>query len=429
MSRRYRLLIAVLVVVLIPAGILWETARRSTAATAAEPARPGARGDRAIPVRVAPVRQGQMAVAIDALGTVTARNTAVVRARVDGLLVRVPFREGDTVAAGQTLAEIDPKPFEVAVEQARGQLARDQAQLDNARNDLTRYRGLLKQDSIAQQQVDNQAALVRQMQGTVQLDRAQLDNAELQLSYTKVTAPITGRLGLRQVDAGNQVRASDANGIVTITETQPINVLFAVPADRLSTILERLRGGATLVADAYDREGKTLLARGRLASVDNQIDATTGTIKLKAEFANQDQRLFPNQFVNVRLVVDTLADATLMPSAALQRGAPGLFVYVVQEAGDGGKPQARVRVVTLGPSDGDTVTIAQGLQPGEQVVIDGADKLRDGMAVEVAATRPAAGASDVPSADPNRPVRSGGGHRRPTAESATGSDRPTAPAP
>lgn len=428
MPRRYRLFIAVLVVVLIPAGILWETTRRSTAASAAEPGRPGMRGDRAIPVRVAPVRQGSMAVAVDALGTVTARNTAVVRARVDGLLLRVPFREGDTVKAGQILAEIDSKPFEVAVEQARGQLARDQAQLDNARNDLTRYRGLLKQDSIAQQQVDNQAALVRQLQGTVQLDRAQLDNAELQLSYTKVTAPIAGRLGLRQVDAGNQVRASDVNGIVTITETQPISVVFAVPADRLPTILDRLRQGATLEAQAFDREGKTLLASGRLASVDNQIDTATGTIKLKAEFANQDQRLFPNQFVNMRLVVDTLADATLIPSAALQRGAPGLFVYVVQEAGDGGKSQARVRVVTPGPSDGDAITIAQGLQPGEQVVIDGADKLRDGMAVEVAAARPAAGASDAPGADPNRPAR-GGGHRRHATESNAGSDRSTQAAP
>ncbi len=419
MSRRHRLLVIALVVVLIPAGILWEITRRSTAAPAAEPGRAGAgRGDRTIPVRVAPVRQGPMAVTVDALGTVTARNTAVVRARVDGLLLRVPFREGDTAKVGQLLAEIDPKPFEVAVEQARGQLARDQAQLDNARIDLTRYRGLLKQDSIAKQQVDDQEALVRQLQGTVQLDRALLDNAQLQLSYTRVTAPIAGRLGLRQVDAGNQVRTSDTNGIVTITETQPIDVVFAVPADRLPTILDRLRSGATLTADAYDREGKTLLASGRLASVDNQIDPTTGTIKIKAEFANQDQRLFPNQFVNVRLVVDTLADATLIPAAALQRGAPGIFVYVVQNGGEGVKPQVTLRVVTPGPGDGDAVTIAQGLQPGEQVVIDGADKLRDGMAVEVAADRPVAGAGDSTRADPSRPARAGGGHRRHAAENA-----------
>lgn len=428
MSRRHRSVVA-LAIALVFIGVIAVWLRPWTPASAAENSRRAGGGDRAIPVRVALARKGRMNVAVSALGTVMARNTAVVRARVDGLLLRVPFREGDTVAAGQMLAEIDPKPFEVAVEQARGQLARDQAQLDNARIELDRYRGLLKQDSIARQQVDDQAALVRQLQGTVQVDRAQLANAQLQLSYTRVTAPIAGRLGLRQVDAGNQVHATDANGIVTITETQPISTLFAVPADRLPGILDRLRRGDTLVADAFDREGKTLLATGRLASVDNQIDTTTGTIKLKAEFANQDQRLFPNQFVNVRLIVDTLPDATLIPAAALQRGAPGIFVYVVGDVGEGAKPQASVRVVTPGPTDGDIVAIAQGLSPGEQVVIDGADKLRDGMLVEIAAASPPSGPGDSSGGDQGHPDGWRTGHRRNPAGNNAGPGRSAQPDP
>ena len=428
MSRRHRS-VAALAIALVFIGVIAVWLRPWTPAASAENSRRAGGGDRAIPVRVALAHKGRMDVAVSALGTVTARNTAVVRARVDGLLLRVPFQEGDRVAAGQTLAEIDPKPFEVAVEQARGQLARDQAQLDNARIDLDRYRGLLKQDSIARQQVDDQAALVRQLQGTVQLDRAQLASAQLQLSYTRVTAPIGGRLGLRQVDAGNQVRATDANGIVTITETQPISAVFAVPADRLPVILDRLRRGDTLVADAFDREGKTLLATGRLASVDNQIDTATGTIKLKAEFANQDQHLFPNQFVNVRLIVDTLPDATLIPTAALQRGAPGIFVYVVGDAGDGTRSQASVRVVTPGPADGDTVAIAQGLSSGEQVVIDGADKLRDGMPVEIAAPGPPSGPGDSPGGDKGSPAGSGTGHRRNPAGNDAGPGRSAKPDP
>ena len=264
------------------------------------------------------------------------------------------------MTTGQMLAEIDPRPFQVAVDQMRGQLARDQAQFDNAQFDLDRCRGLLKQDSIAKQQVNAQAALVHQLRGTVQADRAQLADAELQLSFTRVTAPIGGRLGLRQVDAGNQVHATDANGIVTITETQPIHVVFGVPADHLPKILDRRRRGEALEVGAFDREGRTALATGQLASLDNQIDPSTNTIKLKAEFANADERLFPNQFVNVRLMVDTLSGATLVPVAALQQGAPGAFVYVVVDGGEGTKPQVQVRVVKPGPIDNDTVAIIEG---------------------------------------------------------------------
>lgn len=405
MPRRHRILasLVIAVVVLGVATVSWQRAMPTTAA--AENKRSG--GDRAIPVRVAPVRQGQLEVAVSALGTVTARNTAVVRARVDGLLQQIKFREGDWVKAGQTLAEIDPRPFQAAVDQVRGQLARDQAQLSNAQVDLERYRGLLKQDSIAKQQVDDQAAQVRQLQGTVQLDRAQLESAELQLSFTRVVAPIPGRLGLRQIDAGNQVHASDANGIVTITETQPISAVFAVPAEHLPRILERLRRGDRPAVNVFDRDGKTLLATGPLASVDNQIDPATGTIKLKAEFPNTDQRLFPNQFVNIRLIVDVLRGATLIPAAAVQRGASGTFVYVARSGEDGAKLQTSLRPVKLGPADGDTVAITEGLKPDEQVVIDGADKLRDGMAVEIPGAAPAPGTEGA-----SPPNASDGGQQR-----------------
>ncbi|MGE5468987.1 MAG: MdtA/MuxA family multidrug efflux RND transporter periplasmic adaptor subunit [Ignavibacteria bacterium] len=341
-------------------------------------------GDRPMPVQAAAVTRGDIEVALTALGTVTARNTATVKARVDGQLVRVPFKEGDVVKAGQLLAEIDARPFQVQLDQAKGQLARDEAQLANARIDQQRYAALLAKDSIAKQQVDTQEALVRQYEGVVAADRAQVENAKLQLDFTRVTAPTAGRVGLRQVDAGNMVHASDANGIVVITETRPINLVFAIPAESLSRVLERLHAGDTLAVDAFDRDGKTKLASGKLLTVDNQIDVTTGTVKLKAEFANDDNALFPNQFVNVRLRVETRKDATLMPVAAVQRGTQGTFVYVVTPEGT-----VAVRPVTLGPASGEVVAVEKGVNEGEQVVIDGADKLRDGAKVEV--TTPGAG--------------------------------------
>jgi multidrug efflux system membrane fusion protein len=341
-------------------------------------------GDRPLPVQAAAVTNGDIEVAITALGTVTARNTAVVKARVDGQLLRVPFKEGDVVKAGDVLAEIDPRPFQIALEQAKGQLARDEALLANAKVDLERYKTLLAKESIAKQQVDTQQALVHQDEAIVLSDRAQVSNAKLQLDFARVTAPVGGRVGLRQVDAGNMVHASDANGIVVITETQPINLIFAIPAESLSPVLARVRSGDTLAVEAFDRDGKTLLATGKLLTIDNQIDVATGTVKAKAEFPNDDNRLFPNQFVNVRLRVETRHDATLMPIAAVQRGTQGTFVYAVTP-----ENAVAVRPVTLGPANGDVVAVEKGLQTGDRVVTDGADKLRDGAKVEV--TTPGAG--------------------------------------
>ncbi|MDE2117138.1 MAG: MdtA/MuxA family multidrug efflux RND transporter periplasmic adaptor subunit [Betaproteobacteria bacterium] len=345
----------------------------------------GSGGDeKPLPVQAAIAKSGDIDVSINALGTVTALTTATVKARVDGLLVRVSFREGQMVKEGEVLAEIDPRPFQVLLDQAKGQLTRDQALLDNARLDLDRYRGLLAKDSIAKQQVDVQEALVRQDEGVVKTDRAQVDNAQLNLDFTHITAPVSGRLGLRQIDVGNAIHGSDANGLVVITQIQPINVIFAIPAGDISAVLARLRTGEALSVDALDRDGKTKLATGKLLTVDNQIDVATGTVKLKAEFANTDDKLFPNQFVNARLRVDTRHNAILVPVAAIQRGTQGTFVYVV------GQGQAvAIRPVTLGPVSGEIVAIEKGLVAGEQVVTDGADKLREGAKVEV--TTPGAG--------------------------------------
>jgi multidrug efflux system membrane fusion protein len=330
------------------------------------------------PVQAAVAKSGDIDVFINALGTVTARNTASIKARVDGQLVRITFREGQIAKEGEVLAEIDPRPFQVQLEQAKGQMLRDQALLTNAKLDLDRYQGLLAKDSIAKQQVDTQEALVRQYEGVVLSDRGQVDNAQLQLDFTHITAPVSGRLGLRQIDAGNMIHGSDANGLVVITQTRPINVIFAIPADSISTVLARLRTGETLVVDALDRDGKTQLAAGKLLTADNQIDTTTGTVKLKAEFANMDDKLFPNQFVNARLRVETRHNAILLPVSAIQRGTQGTFVYVV-----GQDHTVAIRPVTLGPISGETVAIEKGVAANEQVVTDGADKLREGAKVEV----------------------------------------------
>lgn len=346
----------------------------------ADPATAPAPAARRIAVSVAPTRRGDMDVVVSALGTVTARETVTVHSRVDGELVHVHFREGQQVKAGDLLAEIDPRPFQIALAQAEGQLARDRALLDNARLDVARYRELLAQDSIASQQVDAQVALVHQYEGVVQADIAAVDNARLQLDYARITAPIGGRLGLRLVDAGNMVHAGDATGLVVITATTPISVVFAVPADELPPIRARLHAGARLPVDALDAKGTRQLARGRLASLDNQIDTSTASLKLKAEFANEDDALFPNQFVNVALHVDTRKDVVLMASAAVQRGQDGAFVYVIDA-----ENMARRRVVSLGPALGDEVVVEAGLKEGELVVVEGIDKLRDGIAVEASA--------------------------------------------
>ena len=330
------------------------------------------------PVSAVAAKTGDLNVVQTALGTVTALRTATVKTRADGLLQSVSFKEGDLVVEGARLAKIDPAPYAVALEQAEGQLARDEATLANARVDLDRYRRLLAQDSIASQQVDQQVALVKQTEGTVKLDQAQVDNAKLQLSWTDITAPIGGLVGLRQVDPGNMVHGSDANGIAVITQLDPISVLFTIPQDTLPRILSRMKSGDRPPVEAWDREQKNLLAKGALSATDSQIDVSTGTVRLRAQFPNAQGKLFPNQFVNVKMIVDTLHDAVLIPSAAVQRATQGTIVYVVNDDNT-----VNVRSVKLGASEGDMTAIDSGLKAGERVVTDGVDRIREGAKVDV----------------------------------------------
>lgn len=369
----------------------------------------------AMPVVAATVENGDMPINLSALGTVTSLATVTVRSRIAGQLTEVYFKEGQDVNAGDLLAQIDPRPYQVALEQAQGQLARDQALLENAKADLARYQGLVAQGAIGRQQADTQAALVRQYEGTIQTDQAAVDSAQLNLDYTRILAPISGRVGLRQVDKGNYVQTGDTNGIVVITQIKPITVVFSLPEDNLQQVRARMKAGAVLPVTAFDRNLVDVLATGTLSTIDNIIDTTTGTIKLRATFANDNEVLFPNQFVNIRLQVDVIHDTPIIPAAAVQRGAPGTFVYVVN-ADD----TVSVRPVTLGPSQGERVSIASGLKAGEKIVTDGVDRLKDGAKIR----QPnATGANRGTGAG-----RAGGAGR---TNGATGSGAPpgTAPAP
>lgn len=339
--------------------------------------RRGFDGDRPLPVLVASAKIADVDVILNALGTVTARSTVTVRSRVDGQLQRLAFDEGQVVKRNDLLAEIDPRPFQVQLTQAEGQLARDRAQLQNARVDLTRYRGLLAKDSIASQQVDNQVALVRQLEGTVAADQGQVDSAKLQLSFTRITAPISGRVGLRQVDVGNMIRAGDSSGLVVITEVQPISVLFAVPSDNIAEIVASLGRDDRPIVEAWDRRGDRQIATGHLRSLDNQIDVSTGTIRLKAEFDNDDFALFPNQFVNVKLRLRTISNVTVIPPSGVQRSSAGPYAFVID-----GQSRATQRRIVLGQATESLVVVSNGIQPGDRVVIDGADRIREGQVVE-----------------------------------------------
>ena len=343
----------------------------------------GAPGGLPMPVGVATVARGDIAIVLSALDTVTPLRVVTVSAQVAGQLQKVNFKEGQMVGVGDLLAEIDPRPFQAALAQAEGTLARDDALLANAKIDLARYQTLFQQDSIAKQQLDSQASLVRQYEGTVKSDSGQIETAKVNLTYTKILAPVGGRVGLRQVDAGNNVQ--NGGSIVVITQLKPIDVLFTIPEDNLPAVLAKTHAGTTLGVDVYDRSGQTKLAAGALASLDNQIDTTTGTVKAKAEFANDDESLFPNQFVNVHVLLDVMHDALVIPTSSLERGSGGLFVYVVQA-----DHTVKVQNITTGPTEGERVAVTEGLKTGDVVVTSGADRLREGSRVELPGEEPQA---------------------------------------
>ena len=385
MERRRRWMwVVLLVAVAVGARIVYGARRADDApATTGNPAAAGAPA-RAVPVVGVAARQGDMPVYLTGLGSVTAYNTVTVKPRVEGQLVNVAFAEGQLVHEGDLLAEIDPRPFQVQLAQAEGQMARDVAQLKDATATLTRFRELLAHGVIAKQEYDDKVAAAGQYEGAIKVDQGVIDNAKLQLTYSRVTAPISGRVGLRLVDVGNVVHTTDA-GLVVITEIQPIAVMFTIPEDDLPAVLAKLRANARLPVEAYDRAGNTQIATGRLDAIDNQIDRATGTTRLKGVFANDDGALYPNQFVNVHLLLDVRKEAVLVPTAAIQRGPQGTFVYAVKT-----DRTVEVRPVALGPQNDADTAIDRGIAVGEVVVVDGIDKLRAGMPVEVSPPRAAA---------------------------------------
>jgi len=358
-------------------ALYWFKFRPNAASTGT--AAGGGRGamNRDVPVVTASSRMGDFNIYLTGLGTVAPFNTVTVRSRVDGQVNTVAFTEGQFVHEGDLVAEIDPRPFQVQLEQAEGQMIKDQAQLNNAKANVQRDREA--KDAISAQQLDTDVATMNQYEGAVKIDQGQIDSAKLQLTYCKITAPISGRIGFRQVDQGNIVHASDATGLAVITQLQPIAVLFSLQQENISAVLRKTHAGETLAVDAYDRELKNKLAAGTLLAADNQIDPTTGMLRFKAQFENQDFSLFPNQFVNARLLIDTLKSVVLVPNAAVQHGLQSDFIYVVKPDGT-----VEMRNVTVGPTEGNDTVITDGLKPGETLVTDGVDKLQDGSKVTLA---------------------------------------------
>lgn len=345
-----------------------------------------------VPVKIDVAKVQDLEIYLRGLGTVTAFNTVTVRSRVQGELIEVLFKEGEQVKEDQLLAKIDPRSFEVALEQALGQQQQNESQYQNAKRDLQRYQTLRKQDSIAPQMLDTQLALVSKFEGQIKSDLAAVNSARLQLDYTRITAPIAGRLGLRRVDAGNLINANDPIGLVVITQTQPITVLFTLAENDLPAVRGPLLAGKTLAVEAYDRSDQVRLAQGELTTIDNQIDVSTGTVKLKARFSNESDALFPNQFVNVRMRVNTLKDALTIPAGALQQGNQGAFIYVILP-----DDTVALRMVKTGARSGDRVAILEGVQVDERVVLEGTDRLRAGAKVRVVGS-PDAAANRMPAA-------------------------------
>jgi membrane fusion protein, multidrug efflux system len=372
----------------------------------------------AMPVVVTPAVTGDVDITLNALGTVTSLATVTIKSQISGYLTNVAYQEGQVVKKGDLLAEIDDRPYKLALQNAEGALARDQAMLQSSELDLKRYQDLAKTNAIPRQQLDQQTAVVAQNRANILSDQAQIETQKLNIIYCHIVAPVSGRVGLRLVDPGNYVTPGDATGLVVITQFQPISVVFPVAEDNLPQISKRLKEATTLPVTAFDRSNKDKLATGELKTIDNQIDVTTGTFKLRAQFANDDEALFPNQFVNVRILVDTLKGATVVPSAGIQRGAPGTYVYVLND-----DETAAVRPVKLDPriSGGDRIAIESGLSPGDRVVIDGADKLRNGSKV---VPRDARDGGVTPATVPGAAPASGASGSEPPTASQPGSPSP-----
>ena len=373
----------VVILVLVGAGVYYyfrshANSDKSASASAQSPGTKSGRGSGVVPVVAVRAHQGDIGVFFTGLGTVTPIYTVTIRSQLSGYLMNVLYKEGDTVHKGDLLAEIDPRPYQVMLEQAEAGLARDQANLDNARVDLARYATLAPLKAIPEQQLATQTATVKQIEGVVKSDQAQIDSAKLDLIYCHITAPITGRVGLRLVDPGNYVTANDATGLVVITQVEPISVIFTLPEGQLPAVLQKFRGGKRLGVEAVDPDKKVKIAQGWLETIDNQIDPTTGTIKLRATFDNRNGSLFPNQFVNMRLLVEEKQGVTLIPTATVQRNSQTAYAFVVKR-----DSSVTIRPITIGTTEGDESEVTAGLSPGDVVVMTGVDKLQEGTKVRV----------------------------------------------